>query len=102
MKKFGDVLKALREEQGLTQSDLANGSGLTQKAISRYEAEGAEPGWDSVCKLADTLGVSTEVFRGLVKPSKSTLDTKKVRITVTLLDGEDEIELGKLEKKIPQ
>lgn len=102
MKKFGEILKTLREENGLSQSDVARLSGVPQNSISRYEA-GADPTWDSLCKIADALNVSLEVFRGKVLVTKiEKQDIKKVRITVTLVDGENESELGKIEKKLPR
>lgn len=41
--KFGQKLKILREEQGLTQDDLANMVGVSSKTISRYESGESNP-----------------------------------------------------------
>ena len=41
--KFGQKLKILREEQGLTQDDLAKMVGVSSKTISRYESGESNP-----------------------------------------------------------
>src|SRR5690554_4468650 len=41
--KFGQKLKILREEQGLTQDDLAKMVGMSSKTISRYESGESNP-----------------------------------------------------------
>ncbi len=38
--KFGQKLKILREERGLTQEDLSKMIGVSSKTISRYESGG--------------------------------------------------------------
>jgi len=59
MRVNGSALATIRERSGLTQSDLANTTGVSQGRIS--ELEGATPAINArpgtVKKLADALGV---------------------------------------------
>ncbi len=59
---FGRRLRALREEQGLTQSALGEAVGMLQSAVARLEAGEREPGWPTVLKLAEALGVEPNDF----------------------------------------
>lgn len=53
----GPALQAIRERSGLTQSDLARGSGVSQGRISELESE-VRPVRPATAKaLADTLAV---------------------------------------------
>jgi putative transcriptional regulator len=65
---FAGRLKELREAAGLTQAELAERSGLSQKAISQWEQGVARPLWDNVIALAAALGVDVAEF--LKAPAK--------------------------------
>lgn len=54
---MGKRVRDLREEQGLTITDLANRAGLTRNAVSRIELGRRTPGSTTVEKLARGLGV---------------------------------------------
>ncbi len=55
---LGEALVTLRRAHGLTQKDLADASGITQAALSRYENELRTPDQTAVTKLAEPLGVT--------------------------------------------
>lgn len=60
---FGQRLKSLREQAGLSPSDLAGRAGLHQSHV--YDLENGRrpnPGWDTVQKLAEALGVTPDAF----------------------------------------
>lgn len=60
---FGDKLKELRKEKGLSQKDLANALGVTQRTISYYESSSTPPAnAEAVTKLAEALKVSLDEF----------------------------------------
>ncbi|WP_439628911.1 helix-turn-helix domain-containing protein [Gemmata sp.] len=61
-RSFGERLKQLREELGVTQYALAKKSGVTAQAISKIEQGDRDPGWSTVVKLAHGLGVSVAEF----------------------------------------
>ena len=60
---FGDRLRELRLKKGLTVTELAELSGMTQPTISRLETGGRSPSWETVIRLAEALGVPTDSFR---------------------------------------
>jgi len=57
---YGDRLKALRKSQNLTQTQLANLTGLTQARISAIESSTMEDGptFKTMSRIADALGTS--------------------------------------------
>jgi ribosome-binding protein aMBF1 (putative translation factor) len=54
--ELGERVRALREEAGLSQRELASRMGTTQSAIARLEAGGAEPTLPTLRRLAGALG----------------------------------------------
>lgn len=63
--EFGTRLAAFRKTRGLTQVQLSEHTGVSQRAISSYEAQGSYPPADVVASLARGLGVSTDELLGL-------------------------------------
>lgn len=61
---FGQRLKELRTEFGLTQKELADKLNLTHATISKYEREELDPGKDVLIKLAKYFDVSTDFLLG--------------------------------------
>jgi transcriptional regulator with XRE-family HTH domain len=66
---FGERLQAIRKARGLTQVQLAEAAGTTQRAISYYETEAGFPPAPAVIDLAKALRISTDELLG-VKPPK--------------------------------
>lgn len=63
---LGEYLKRLRQEAGLSQSQLARDTGISQAIINRVESgEIAQPNPDKLTRLADALGVPSANFFGL-------------------------------------
>lgn len=56
--RFGLAVKTAREEQGLTQEDLAHKAGLHRTYLSDVERGGRNPSLVSIEKLALALGLS--------------------------------------------
>lgn len=56
---FGSRLRKLREEKDLTQLDLAERLGLTNRAIGAWESGRAKPRLDKLNQLADILGTTS-------------------------------------------
>jgi transcriptional regulator with XRE-family HTH domain len=54
---IGSRVRELREERGLTITDLANRAGLTRNAVSRIELGHRTPSVDTADKIAHALGV---------------------------------------------
>jgi transcriptional regulator with XRE-family HTH domain len=62
LQQIGKMIKALRESEGLTQSELAKRAGLTQAAISQFEEGKRVPSTRAIQKIADGLGVSLDTL----------------------------------------
>lgn len=58
------LLKQLREERGITQETLAFDAGITASALSRIERGLNRPGWETIMKLVEVLGMSLREFGG--------------------------------------
>src|SRR3989442_532627 len=59
---FGDRLRRLREQQGLTQRQLAERAGCHLMTVAKLEAGTQEPAWPLVQALARALGVTCLAF----------------------------------------
>lgn len=65
--EFGKRLLALRESRGLTQTQLADAIGSSQRAISHYETVAEYPPASVIIDLAKALHVSTDELLGIKK-----------------------------------
>lgn len=66
---LGAMIAALRKEKGMTQLDLAQQLGVTDKAVSKWERDLSCPDVNSLPKLAEVLGVTVdELMQTKIKP----------------------------------
>ena len=70
---FGAVLKAARQEAGLTVEALAERVGVTDRYIYRLENNGKTPGYAVLCRLIRELAISPDL---LFYPEKVTQDSE--------------------------
>lgn len=69
---LGAMIAALRKEKGMTQLDLAQKLGVTDKAVSKWERDLSCPDINSLPKLAEALGVTVdELMQTKIKPEES-------------------------------
>ncbi len=68
---FGNYICELREKKGLSQSQLGEKLGVSNKAISKWENGGAYPSSELMLPLAEELGVSIETLYAAITNSKS-------------------------------
>ena len=59
-KTMGALIAQLRKEKGMTQLELAQQMGVTDKAVSKWERDLSCPDISSIPHLAQVLGVSVE------------------------------------------
>ena len=80
MKKdtFGNMVAALRKEKGMTQLELAEKMGVTDKAVSKWERDLSFPDVSSIPKLAEILGVSVDELMQVKAESKEEPLKKKI------------------------
>ncbi|MCY8269633.1 helix-turn-helix domain-containing protein [Bacillus sonorensis] len=57
---FGDRIKHLRKEKGLSQQELADRLSLNRSTYARYELESTQADYDTLKKLANFFGVSID------------------------------------------
>ena len=57
---MGQTISALRKERGMTQKDLAEKLGITDKAVSKWERDVACPDISLLPKLAQILEISVD------------------------------------------
>src|SRR3954470_20849890 len=61
---FGDVIRRLRQEAGLSQAGLAAAAGIHLRQIHRYESGEQQPALDVAHRLASALGVTLDELAG--------------------------------------
>ncbi len=66
MNKFSERLKELREEKGLSQTQLAKLTKISQPTITRWENGERTPNIDSIITLCHFFNVSADYLIGLV------------------------------------
>jgi len=86
---FGEKLRLLRKEKGLTQAELATLIGVKDKVISFYETGDRVPSPKIIKKLAATLHVSADYLLGIEKQPSidvSGLDESDIALVRSLVD----------------
>ena len=61
-KSLGKMISEHRKQQGMTQLELAQKMGVTDKAVSKWERDLSCPDINSIPALAEILGVSVEAL----------------------------------------
>ncbi len=59
-RSMGEIISTLRKEKGMTQKEIADRLGITDKAVSKWERDVAYPDTGTIPKLAEILGVTVE------------------------------------------
>ncbi len=59
-KTLGMMIASLRKENGMTQLDLAEKMGVTDKAVSKWERDLSCPDVNTIPKLAEAFGISVD------------------------------------------
>ena len=82
--KFGEELKAIRLEKGLKQTDLAKLFNVSQGTIANWEKGIRNPDPETIARIADILGVTTDrLLRDKAEqttPNASKLPTESIRM----------------------
>lgn len=64
MKTFGELLKELRVEKGITQKRLAQELSITVPTLSHWECNYQEPSFKDLVRLCDYFEVSADYLLG--------------------------------------
>lgn len=95
--EFSENLKILREEKGISQTELAKRLGVNKSLISAYENQERLPSLNVLSKLAYHFNVSMEFLLGINKNKTvdvSSLTTEQIA-AVTNVINQFEIANGK-------
>ncbi|MDE7280391.1 MAG: helix-turn-helix domain-containing protein [Ruminiclostridium sp.] len=61
---FGEILRSLRKQSGLTQSELGRRVGLSKAVVSKYENGMGYPTFDTLIRIAKFFSVTTDYLLG--------------------------------------
>ena len=70
-KTLGTMIAELRKQHGMTQLELAEKIGVTDKAVSKWERDLSCPDINSLPKLAEILDVSVEELMQIKKEAET-------------------------------
>lgn len=70
-KTLGTMITELRKQHGMTQLELAEKMGVTDKAVSKWERDLSCPDINSLPKLAEILDVSVEELMQIKKEAET-------------------------------
>ena len=62
--RLDDQLRAIRRSRNLTQKEVAERAGMSQRALSRIELGGGVPDIETLCRLGHAMGVRFHVIVG--------------------------------------
>lgn len=74
---FGSMIATLRKEKGMTQLELAEKMGVTDKAVSKWERGLSFPDVSSLPKLAEIFDMSIDELMQVKAESKDTAKNEK-------------------------
>lgn len=94
---IGEKIRTLRRERNYSQAQLGAKIGVHEKHISRYERELSQPSAETLRKIADLFGVSTDYL--LSEESKNTASTG-IKDRQLLEYFEEADKLGEEDKKV--
>ena len=75
---FGTMVATLRRERGMTQLELAEKMGVTDKAVSKWERDLSFPDVSSIPKLAEIFNVSVDELMQVKADTKEKSEGEKV------------------------
>ncbi|WP_300627638.1 helix-turn-helix transcriptional regulator [uncultured Thomasclavelia sp.] len=86
MKKqtFGNIIVSLRKEKGMTQLELAEKMGVTDKAVSKWERDLSFPDISSIPKLAEIFEVTVDDLMQVKTKTKETPPDNKINEIIPL------------------
>ena len=64
MPTFGEHLKALRKAKRVTQKEVAQSTGISERNYQDYEANVKKPGFDNLIALAEFFEISVDYLMG--------------------------------------
>ena len=80
MKKqtLGMMISSLRKEKGMTQLELAEKMGVTDKAVTKWERDLSFPDINSIPKLAEVFEISVDELMQVKTVTKENMNKNKI------------------------
>lgn len=95
-KKIGGFLRELRKESGLTQEQLSERLGVTNRSVSRWENGTNMPDFDLVIELANLYNITIEEFLdGERKNNMIEKEKEETLLKVAEYENNDKMNLSK-------
>lgn len=89
MNSFGQKLKSLRKNKEKTQEEVANDLGMQRITYAQYEIDRREADYDTIKKIANYYGVTTDWLLGRSdSPVEYTVEEKQFLVDLSLSDEE--------------
>ena len=85
-KTLGTMIAELRKQHGMTQLELAEKMGVTDKAVSKWERDLSCPDINSLPTLAEILGVSVEELMQIKKEAAEEKEAPKVSKVAEIME----------------
>lgn len=86
-KTLGTMISSLRKDKGMTQLELAEITGVTDKAVSKWERDLSCPDINSIPKLAEILEISVDdLMQGKTETKEQDTKEKKENISRNKVD----------------
>lgn len=82
---MGTIIASKRKAAGMTQLELADKMGVTDKAVSKWERDLSFPDVNSIPKLAEVLGVTVEELMQCKEQNLNSASPSKVKETIGLI-----------------
>lgn len=82
---FGSMIAELRKKQGMTQAELAEKLGITDKAVSKWERDLSFPDVNIILKLAEIFNVTVDELMQVKTTTKEDTTKKNISEMVTLV-----------------
>jgi len=95
MSNFPDRLKQLRNDRKVTQTQLAEAIGITDRACRRYESGENEPTLSVLQNMADFFKVSVDYLIGRENFWRNSEGNITVKVPIDILN----LDVGELKKK---
>ena len=78
-KSMGETISSLRKEKGMTQKDLADMLGITDKAVSKWERGVAYPDTATIPAIAEIFEISVEeLLSAKAAPAPTSKKTEEI------------------------
>ena len=75
---MGALMSALRKSKGMTQQDVADRLGVSNKAVSKWECDDGYPDISILPAIAELYGVTVdELLRGEIRNEEKTVSPEK-------------------------